>query len=67
MPCDKWFMLGMFGQRTNNFCYIGEYCSYLKYVLGKLDYLLQQNEGQKVEIREDYRLQLIIKTFVAWL
>lgn len=51
MPCDEWFMLRMFGQRINNFCYIGGFCSYLKYVLEKLDYLLHQNEARGRNLR----------------
>lgn len=47
MPCDEWFILGMFSQRMNNLCYIRGYYSYIKDVLEKLDYLLQQNEGQR--------------------
>ena len=67
MPCEEWFTLVMFGQRMKNFCYVGWSHSYFKSVLEKLDCLLWQNEGQKEEVWEDYRLQHIIKTFAAWL
>lgn len=42
MPCEAWFILGMFGQRMKISVTL-EDTSYFKHVLEKLDYLLWRN------------------------